>query len=187
MGRKQMRRRYGGFSGRPGDLPPAGNEWQSTSCFSRNSKGWLPEMKSLQQGRLRAVRWGRVGMENPQSMSGEEAGFNTQMWQGDENVADALSFLGYEGRDGSALLRQFQSDWNRVSQRVGIHPRFKAIHWKQPPTGNLIVDGRVGPLTLNALEIAIFNQDVVPWRSVVAAASNPDDLRLGRKHLYSAK
>lgn len=187
LGRKEVRRRYGGFSGRPQDLPPSGNEWESTSCFSRNSKGWLPEMGSLQQGRLLRVSWGRLGLEDPTNVSGEEAGYNVEMWQGYANVADALRFLGYQGSDGHVLIRRFQADWNQVSQRVAIHPRFKGIQWKRVPTGNLVADGEVGAKTLNALEVAILNQDVVPWRNVVAATKDPNALRLGREHIYSAK
>lgn len=187
-GRKGVRRKYGGFSGRPQELPPAGNEAQSTSCYSRNSKGWLPEMGSLQQGRLCGpVPWGRLGFEDPVNATGGDSGYNTQMWQDYDNVADALRFLGYQGTDGHVLIRQFQSDWNRVSQRIAIHPRFNGIKWKRVPTGNLVADGEVGPKTLNALEIAIINQDVVPWRNIVAAASDPNILRLGREHIYSAK
>lgn len=187
-GRKDVRRRYGGFSGRPQELPPAGNEARSTSCFSRNSKGWLPEMGSLQQGRLCGpAPWGRLGFEDPVNVTGADAGYNTQMWQDYDNVAEALRFLGYQGTDGYALIRQFQSDWNRVSQRVAVHPRFKGIKWKRVPTGNLVADGEVGPKTLNALEVAILNQDVVPWRSIAAAAMDPNALRLGREHIYSAK
>ena len=188
LGRKNVRRRYGGFSGRPQELPPAGNEARSTSGFSRNSKGWLPEMKSLQQGRLCGpAPWGRLGFEDPVNTSGEEAGFNTEMWKGYDNVADALRFLGYQGNDGYELVRRFQSDWNRVVQRVAVHPNFKNLGWKRVPTGNLVADGEVGAKTLNALEVAIVNQDVVPWRNVVVAAMDPNALRLGREHIYSAK
>lgn len=189
LGRKQVRRRYGGFSGRPSVLPPAGNEWRSTSCFSRNSKGWLPEMKSLQQGALCGPQqpWGRLGLEDPEDLSGNEAGYNTDMWQDYENVAQALSFLGYEGPNGNDLIRAFQRDYNRVSNRVALYPRFRAIAWKRAPTGNLVVDGDPGPKTLNALELVIANQDVVSWRNVVIAANDPSATRLGRKHIYSAK
>lgn len=187
LGRKQVRRRYGGFSGRPSEHGPSGNAWQSESGFSKNSKGWLPKMGSLQQANLPVMPWGRLGMQDPTNVSGESAGYNTEMWQDYENVADALSFLGYQGKDGSAMIRQFQSDWNYVSQRVATHPRFKNIQWNRIPTGNLVADGEVGPRVLNALEVAIKNQNVVPWRNVVAASKNPDDLSLGRKHIYSAK
>jgi hypothetical protein len=187
IGRKQVRRRYGGFSGRPSELDPSGNEARSTSCFSRNSKGWLPEMKSLQQARLAVMHWGRLGMEDPANVSGDAAGFNVDMWQGYENVGDALRFLGYEGTDGIAMLRAFQSDWNRVVSRVAIHPRFQAIVWKRIPRGNLVVDGEVGPRSLNALEVAILNSDLVPWSQIVSEAKDPDALRLGRKRIYNAK
>ena len=186
QGRKEVRRRYGGFSGRPGNLPPAGNEAQSEGGFSRNSKGWLPEMGSLQQGRMTGpVPWGRLGMDDPTNITGNPAGYNTEMWQGYENVADALRFLDYKGTDGYAMIHRFQVDWNRISQRIAVDPRFKRFDWRHVPTGNLAADRELGPRTLNALEIAIKNQPSIPWQSLVMAAKDP--LTLGRKHVYSAK
>lgn len=134
-----------------------------------------------------AKKWGRLGMEDPANPSGEQAGFNTDMWRGYENVAHALRFLGYQGSDGHAMIRQFQSDWNRVSQRVAINPRFKAIKFKRVPRGNLVSDGDPGPKTLNALEVAILNQDIISWGGLVMAASDPDAVRLGRERIYNAK
>ena len=180
-GRKEMRRRYGSFS----DLPDAGNEAQSTNCYSRNSKGWLPEMGSLQQGHLCRTHGGRLGMDNPPNTSDDSAGFNTKMWQGYDNVADALRFLGYKGTDGYAVIHAFQVDWNRVVQRVATDPRFKRFDWHHVPSGNLVADSEVGARTLNALEVAVKNQSGVAWKSLVMAAKDP--MTLGRKHLYSAK
>ena len=184
-GRKELSRRYGGFSGRPGDLPSAGNEAQSESGFSRSSKGWLPEMGSLQQGRMRSVPWGRLGMDDPPDTSGDRSGYNTKMWQGYDNVADALRFLGYKGTDGYAMTHQFQVDWNHVVQRVAVDPRFKRFDWHHVPSGNLVADSEVATRTLNALEVAVKNQPTVPWQGLVMAAKEP--LTLGRKHVYSAK
>ena len=184
-GRKEMRRRYGGFSGRPGDLPSAGNEAQGASGFSRSSKGWLPKMDSLQQGRMLAAPWGRLGMQDPPDTTGNAAGYNTEMWRGYENVGDALLFLGYKGSDGYAMIHSFQTDWNRVVQRVAVDPKFKRFDWKHVPSGNLVADSEPGPKTLNALEVAIKNQSGVPWQALVMASKDP--LTLGRKHVYSAK
>jgi len=186
-GKKEMRRRYGGFSGRPDELPQSGNQWASErGGWSRNSHGWTPEMKTLQQGALASpVPWGRLGIEFPPNISGDDAGYNTKMWQGLKNVADALLFLGYRGTDGVGMTRQFQGDYNRVSQRAATDPNFAALDWNVVPRGNLIVDGDPGTQTVNALEIAIANQNVVPWQNVAAASFDP--MRLGRKRVYSAK
>lgn len=124
-------------------------------------------------------------MDDPTETSGDRSGYNTEMWQGYDNVAQALQFLGYKGTDGYAMVHQFQVDWNRVSQRIAVDPRFKRFDWRHIPTGNLVADSEVGAKTLNALEVAVKNQPTVPWQSLVMAAKDP--LTLGRKHVYSAK
>ncbi len=186
-GKKEMRRRYGGFSGRPEELPDSGNQEASErGGWSRNSHGWTPEMKTLQQGAVTGpVPWGRLGIEQPPNISGDPKGYNSQMWEGLENVAHAFRFLGYQGSDGIGITRQFQGDWNRVSQRVATNPNFQAFDWNHVPQGNVIVDGDPGPQTLNALEVAIANQNVIPWQNLTAASFDPT--RMGRKHIYSAK
>ena len=186
-GKKEMRRQYGGYSGRADELPDSGNQWASErGGWSRSSHGWTPEMKTLHQGAVTGpVPWGRLGIEQPPNISGDPKGYNTQMWEGLENVAHAYRFLGYQGSDGIGITRQFQGDWNRVSQRVATNPNFQAFDWRHVPQGNVIVDGDPGPQTLNALEVAIANQDVIPWQNLTAASFDPT--RLGRKHIYSAK
>jgi hypothetical protein len=124
-------------------------------------------------------------MDDPPDISGDPSRFNTKMWQGYDNVADALRFLGYKGTDGYALIHAFQVDWNRVVQRVATDPRFKRFDWRHVPSGNLVADSEVGARTLNALEVAVKNQSSVAWQSLVMAAKDP--LTLGRKHVYSAK
>ena len=142
-------------------------------------------MDSLQQGRMLAAPWGRLGMQDPPDTTGNAAGYNTEMWRGYENVGDALLFLGYKGSDGYAMIHSFQTDWNRVVQRVAVDPKFKRFDWKHVPSGNLVADSEPGPKTLNALEVAIKNQSGVPWQALVMASKDP--LTLGRKHVYSAK
>ncbi len=185
IGRKEVRRKYGGFSGRPQEIGDS-DEQLDQSCFSRNSKGWKPEITTLHQSHLMAVHWGPLGLRDPPNISANEKGFNTSMWQSYDNVADALRYLGYHGRDGVAMLRAFQRDWNAVSSRAGTHPKFQNLDWKVMPSGNLAVDGEVGPRVLNALEIAIANSNIISWQQVVLEAHAPDTLSLGRKKLFNA-
>lgn len=179
--------RYAGWSGRPNMVEEGHGEWKNESCFSRNSSGWKPDIRTLQQAHLRPVPWGPLGSTPPPDVSRNPDGYNTALWPDEDAVGRALVYLGYQGVNGRGLLRSFQSEWNRVVQHVAADPSFKGIDWARVPVGNLVADGNIGPRSLNALEIAVMNQDNgVSWRGLVHTTKNPTRTE-GRCHIYSAK
>jgi len=133
---------------------------------------WQPALRSLQamQGRIER---GRVGMEFPPNLSGRMEGYNTKMFRTASDLSRVLRHLGYEGMDQD-MTRQFQTHWNYVSQRIATSRDFEQIPMYRVPKGNLVADGRPGPLTLNAIEAAFEIQNAgVPWASLVQIAENP--------------
>ena len=179
--------RYAGWSGRPSLVEEGHGQWINEGCFSKGSKGWKPDIRTLQQAHLRPVPWGPLGSEPPPDISRDPAGYNTSLWPDEDAVARALVYLEYKGSNGRGLLRSFQSEWNYVVQRVAGDPSFKGIDWARVPVGNLVADGNIGPRTLNALEIAAMNQDNgVSWKGLVHSAKNPIRTK-GSCHIYSAK
>jgi len=112
------------------------------------------------------------------------------MFRDEENVAQALAFLGYGGGDGARMLRRFQRHWNRVSLKISGSPGdYQDIPFPLFPQGILKVDGDIGPHTLNALEIAIVNQresaDWLAWEAVIALVKIVGNGR-GKQKLYNA-
>lgn len=179
--------RYAGWSGRPNLVEKGHGAWSRESCFARNSKGWQPDINTLQQGHLCPVPWGPLGAEPPPNASGDPGSYNQDLWPDEKSVGLGLQYLGYRGTNGRALLRDFQHDWNYVVQRINSDPSFKAIAWGRVPTGHLTADSNIGPRTLNAMEIATINQDHdIPWKGLLHAARNPMQTQ-GRHHIYSAK
>lgn len=179
--------RFSGFSGRPNLLDPSHGQWRDESGFARNSKGWKPDIRTLQQGHTPPVPWGPLGSQPPPNVSQDPAGYNTALWPDEAAVAQGLMYLGYRGTNGRALLRGFQAEWNYVVQRVATDPAFQGVNWARVPAGNLVADGNIGPRTLNAMEIAAMNKDHgVPWRGLVEATKHPQQTQ-GRVHVYSAK
>lgn len=183
-------RRYAGWSGRPNlvrEENPDHGEWSNESCFSRNSSGWKPDMTTLQQGHLCPVPWGPLGSAPPPNASANSDGYNTTLFPDEAAVARALQYIGYDGLNGDDLLRKFQANWNALVQRVAVDSSFQAIQWGRVPVGNLVADGIIGPRTLNALEIAIINQDRgLSWQGLLSVAKDPRQTQ-GRRHIYSAK
>lgn len=171
--------RFAGFSGDPSAIPRG--TFTKNSSYSRNSKGWKPAMSSLQQGALCKPPWGRVGMEEVPNVTGNPDGYDTVAFKSDDDIFRALEDLGYQDD-----LSSFQSDWNWVSQAMASSIGLSRIPWVRMPKGNLIMDSRPGPWTLNALSTAIENQQGgVSWQEVVEIAKSPN--RIGRERLYSTK
>jgi hypothetical protein len=168
-------RRFAGFSGRPGDLEPCHGEWINQGPFKSRRDGWKPEMASLQQGGICCVPWGEVGIKNPPNISGDSAGYNTRLWQYQpSDHMMALDELGYRGTEEEMVLN-FQADWNWVSQSMATIGEMKDLDWARLVIGNLISDGRVGPHTLNAIEIALVNQKKgLAWPQLVSMTRRSD-------------
>lgn len=120
-------------------------------------------------------------------MSGDEAGYNSQMFKDEAAVGRVMEYLGYMGRDGDKLLTRFQRHWNRVISRVGTSEAIRnSIPFVIVPEGNLRVDGEIGPNTLNALEVAFVNQKTsanLAWPAVIQMVGISE---YGRKNLYNA-
>jgi hypothetical protein len=170
-------RRYAGFSGSPAELEGA-REYRDyiasrNTCYSRNSKGWKPDIRTLHQARLARSSWGPLGFQNPPNVSGSQEGFNPTLFMGEDDVADALMELGYcmqddRGFELSHVIRSFQSDYNRVSNMLKGDCREQDIQWVRIPKGNIVADGFAGPQTFNALEIALLNErGGLPWEQAV--------------------
>lgn len=159
--------------------------------FSRNSKGWKPDIRTLHQARIPPSPWGALGFQNPPNISGDEHGFNTTLFRTWKDVDSVLQELGYPGREDafefSGTLRQFQAHYNQVSQAVALNA--DDTPWVRVPKGNLVADGFAGPITLNALEIALVNQrGGVSWEHAVLSAVRDDwDVPDEREHLYNAR
>jgi len=192
MTRRQHKkgRRYAGFSGRPSEIDrinPDHGEWANESGFSRNSKGWKPDIRTLQQAHIAPVPWGPLGSAPPPNVSHDEAGYNQKMFPDEAAVGRALMYIGYRGTNGRGLLKDFQAEWNQLVQRIALDSPFQAIQWARVPVGNLVVDGNIGPRTLNALEIAVMNQQAgISWLGLLEVGKDPRQTQ-GRRHIYSAK
>lgn len=166
--------RFSGFSGRPGELPDDHGDWKNYGPLASARDGWKPPMTSLQQGGICSVPWGNLGIENPANISGDTAGYNTRLWQNQpHDHIMALEELGYEGSE-EEMLFGFQSDWNRISQAIANNEGMKELDWTRLIYGNLTADGRIGPNTLNGLEIALVNQkNGLVWAHLVQMAHHP--------------
>lgn len=175
--------------GRPGDLPRDHGAWKNKSCFSRNSKGWKPDILTIGDAHTNPGEKGPQSPDRPPNVSGDRAGYNTRMFRDGKDVARSLRYLGYTfGNDGDALIRLFQQNWNRVVNRIDYIPgRFRDVPFTYVPSGYLSVDGIIGPHTLNALEIALINQRMnaaLSWENVFNMASGSNGY--GRRNVYNA-
>jgi hypothetical protein len=175
--------------GRPGDLPGDHGSWKNKSCYARNSKGWKPDIMSLGDAHACPGEKGPQSPMRPPNISGDPAGYNTLMFRNEDDVARSLQYLGYRNPDGNAMVRKFQRHWNLVVNRIGYVPdRYRSISWPHLPQGLVKVDGKIGPQTLNALEIALVNQRMAPmlsWARVLEMVQTAGD-GYGRKHIYNA-
>jgi len=125
----------------------------------------------------------------PPNISGDPAGYNTRTFRDEDDVGHALQYLGYQSPDGNAMIRRFQRHWNLVISRLAIVPdRYRNIQFAHIPQGNLRVDGKIGPHTLNALEIAMVNQRTSPqlgWPNVIEMVITAGN-GYGKQRLYNA-
>jgi len=174
--------------GRPGLLPGDHGGWKNESCYSRGSKGWKPDILSLGDAHNCPGQKGPQSPYRPPNISGNSASYNTRLFRNENDVGEALLFLGYNSPDGNAMLRRFQGDWNRVVARLASSPRrYENIVFAYLPQGDLQTDGAIGPNSLNALEIAIANQQQakLPWVEVVKMVTIPGN-GYGRQKRYNA-
>jgi len=189
---KKEARRYSGFSGRPGLLPQDHGAWKNAdngfARYETQSKLTMCEENFSQVAC--PSPWGPYGPERPQSDSRDPAGYNTSLFRDHGDVARALNLLGYDSPDGDAMLRQFQRHWNSVVNKLSMNPtRYKHIPFAKLPTGNLRVDGIIGPDSLNAIETAIINQRTdsqLSWYNIVMMMKHDQGSGYGRRKVYNA-
>ena len=175
--------------GRPGLLPGDHGAWKNRSLYAQGSKGWKPDIMSLGDAHNCPGEKGPQSPSRPPNISGGRGGYNSTTFRDEASVAHALQYLGYRGQDGNAMLRKFQRNWNLVTSRIASVPnRYSNINFVHIPQGLLQVDGKIGPNTLNALEIAVVNQRTssqLAWTKmiemVITAGSG-----YGKKRLYNA-
>ncbi len=116
---------------------------------------------------------------NPPNTSGDEEGYNIEVFPDPAAVRQAMVTLGYdievnqEPLENNAAVVEFQRDWNRVVQGIDDGEVNLPVNVPQPTLleqlrGRLDVDGTAGGNTLNALEIAVANleHNLVSWESL---------------------
>lgn len=172
--------------GRPGILPRDHGAWKNKSNYARGSRGWKPDILSIGDAHNCPGEKGPQSPYRPPNISGDRAGYNTKMFRDEESIANILTALGYKSTDGNAMLRAFQRDWNIAV--AGLAYSSNGLIFIIQPNGNLQVDGKIGPHTLNALEAAIINQrsGSSNWWDVVALSIPGKNIGYGRKKLYNA-
>lgn len=187
-------RRFSGFSGRPSVVM---SQIEGTMeyldgrnrGFRPNSPG--PNIHTLHQANLEVSPWGRVGHARPPNITGNPNGYNTRLFSNPDDVARAMAELGYYWKVDDKFLfskaaKRFQSDYNFVVNQLPSYENLQRIKWIRAPRGNVVADGLVGPVTMNALEIALVNQrGGISWEQVVLISKEIN--RTGaREHLYNA-
>ena len=177
--------------GRPGILPGGKDGWKNDSCFSQGSKGWKPDILSLGDAHACPGNKGPQSPARPPNISNDPSGYNTRLFQNENDVAKALEYLGYRSPDGNAMIRRFQRHWNLVSSRLAYAPAlYASVQFAHEPIGNLQVDGDIGPNVLNGIEIAIVNQRMNPqlaWPNVIEMVTTAGDgSGYGKQKLYNA-
>lgn len=189
-------RRYGGFSGRPKEILAQRDADLSfldkrNRSFRPNSPG--PDIHLLHQANIPISPWGRVGHAHPPNITGNPAGHNTDLFRNKQDVANALTELGYhwEGDrkfEFSRAIRQFQGDWNKISNSIPAKRDLQNINWVRVPRGNVVPDGMAGPVTQNALEIALVNQRAgLPWEKILLINEHAERGYPKREHVYDAR
>ncbi|MEE9386316.1 MAG: hypothetical protein V3V08_23125 [Nannocystaceae bacterium] len=124
----------------PPDLPPG---LQSVPATGGGGGGSAPAWH----------QWGYTGIPN---LSGDEDGYNTDLYPSAKEVRQGFMFLGYqvgggdETLNGHPLVKKFQEDWNEAAE-TGF----------QDAIGEFLPDKVPGPGTLRALEIAATGTDGV--------------------------
>lgn len=174
--------------GRPGDLPGNHGSWKNESCFAPGSKGWKPDILTLGDAHACPGNKGPQSPFRPPNISQGAGGYNGRMFSDENDVGDALNYIGYSSPDGNAMLREFQRHWNGVIAPLAGEPNlFGNITFAYLPEGNLRVDGEIGPHTLNALEVAVINQRManLPWPELVGITSTSSN-GYGRDRKYNA-
>lgn len=177
--------------GRPEALPRDHGAWKNRSCFSRGSKNWKPDIMSLGDAHNCCPPDGKgpQSPNRPPNISGGQGGYNGKLFPDERSVAGALKKLGYVGSNGNDLLGKFQRHWNGVVSSIRHSPRKWDINaFAEKPTGLLMVDGVIGPHTLNAIEIALFNQNSdasMRWVDVVDFSATYGN-GYGRRNKYNA-
>ena len=184
---KNGSRRFAGFSGRASQVPVGHGSWRDDGCYSRVSKGWKPEIETLGNANACPNPWGPYGPERPPNISGDPVGYNTKLWPDYDAVGEALLAIGYRDRDGNTMTRQFQTAWNGVVSGLASSPdRFSENDFAVVPRGLVKVDGAPGPQTLNALEIALANQQRgLDWVRIIQIVKTAGS-GYGREKLYNA-
>lgn len=174
--------------GRPGLLPDNHGGWKNESCYSRGSKSWKPDIKTLHTSHICPGEKGPQSPYRPPNVSQDAAGYNSRLFRDENDVGHALKYLGYDSPDGNAMLRSFQRHWNRVSSQLALDPgKYTNLMFVFLPKGNLKQDGEIGPHSLNALEVAIANQRAtnMSWSDLVCVTSSHES-GYGRERLYNA-
>ena len=189
-------RRYSGFSGDPSVISEQRRELAYLNgrnrSFLPNSPG--PNIHLLHQANIPISPWGPVGHAHPPNVTGNPAGYNTKLFQTDGQVVDVLAELGYAaGRgeqkfDFGRAVAQFQSDYNALSNSIPAKRELQNVNWVRVPKGHVVADGMVGPVTMNAMEVALVNQrGGIPWEQAIllmveAARGYPP-----KTHVYDAR
>lgn len=133
----------------------------------------FPNIDSSRQANVAVSPWDYAGHSHPPNITGNSAGYNTELFQCGRDVAGALTRLGYRCDPDSKLefssaISRFQGDWNAVSSSVPTNADLQGISWVRVPRGNVAADGLAGHVTQNALEIALVNQEAgLPWEKVL--------------------
>jgi hypothetical protein len=119
--------------------------------------------------------------QNPPNLSGDPAGYDTNMFPGAQAVRQWFVNMGYsignqflqEPLIENAGVKKFQRNYNKVSAAVA-QGKIKGLLGidRDFPMGTVDVDGTAGKNTLNALSIAFRMSDAMQkaWVNLVKAA-----------------
>jgi len=188
-------RRYDGFSGDPSVIREQreANRFmdERNRSFRPNSPG--PNIHLLHQANIPISPRGSVGHAHPPNVTGNTAGYNTKLFETDQQVVDVLAELGYawEGSgqfEFGRAVRQFQSDYNDMSNSIVSKPRLREVNWVRVPRGHLVADGMVGPVTMNAMEVALVNQrGGLSWEQLMLLSAEAKRGYPAKDHVYDAR
>lgn len=188
-------RRYGGFSGSRSEVfrQRERGRWldQRNRSFRPNSPG--PNIHLLHQANLVMGPWDPIGHARPPNITGNPASYNNKLFQTDQDVVNALREIGYnwEGDDSfefSSAVRQFQAEYNYLSNSIPTVRLLQDVTWVRVPRGHLVADGLVGPVTLKALEIALVNErGGVSWPEAILLAKHARRGHPAAGHVYDAR
>jgi hypothetical protein len=137
--------------------------------------------------------WDPIGHVRPPNITGNPASYNDKLFQTDEDVVEALAEIGYfwEGEDSfefSSAVRQFQAEYNYLSNLIPTVSLLQDVTWVRVPRGHLVADGMIGPVTLKALEIALVNErGGVSWSEAILLAKHARRGHPAAHHVYDAR